>query len=289
MILFFDTETTGLPKNWKAPITDFDNWPRLVQLAYQIFDENGNKEIEDEYLVKPNGYKIPLTATKIHGITNEKANSQGISISNILEDFSILLKEVDTIVAHNLDYDEKILGCEFLRLNLPNPLINKHKICTMKSSTNYCAINGPYGYKWPSLSELHYKLFNTDFEEAHNAIVDIQATSKCFWELVNRGILKLNKFTPRKSIRLNSRSLTNKMSPNSDFDFFNDNDFLNKKKLKNMDIFKQTNWLRGFVDSLALSDSISKRQIESLREKLDLLITSIENQYEEEDDEAGCE
>ena len=79
------------------------------------------------------------------------------------------------------------------------------------------------------------------------------------------------------------------MSPNSDFDFFNDNDFLNKKKLKNMDIFKQTNWLRGFVDSLALSDSISKRQIESLREKLDLLITSIENQYEEEDDDEGWE
>jgi len=30
MYLFFDTETTGLPRNWKAPVTDLDNWPRMV-------------------------------------------------------------------------------------------------------------------------------------------------------------------------------------------------------------------------------------------------------------------
>ncbi len=53
----------------------------------------------------------------------------------------------------------------------------------MERTTNFCAIDGPYGYKWPKLSELHFKLFNTGFEEAHNAAVDIKATAKCFWEL----------------------------------------------------------------------------------------------------------
>ena len=201
MILFFDTETTGLPKNWKAPITDFGNWPRLVQLAYQLFDDNGNKEIEGEYLVKPNGFTIPLAATKIHRTTHEKAFSQGINISNVLNDFKILMDEANTVVAHNLDFDEKIVGCEFLRLNLSNPFINKHKICTMKSSTNFCAINGPYGYKWPSLSELHYKLFNTYFEEAHNAMIDIQATSRCFWELVRLDVIR---FEEDKNIEENA-------------------------------------------------------------------------------------
>jgi hypothetical protein len=51
----------------------------------------------------------------------------------------------------------------------------------MTESTNYCAINSSYGFKWPKLSELHFKLFGTNFEEAHNAAYDINATSKCFW------------------------------------------------------------------------------------------------------------
>ncbi len=37
--------------------------------------------------------------------------------------------------------------------------------------------------------KLHYKLFRTGFEEAHNAAADIKATVKCFRELKRRGIL----------------------------------------------------------------------------------------------------
>ena len=192
MYLFFDTETTGLPNNWKAPITDFDNWPRLVQLAYQLFDDEGNLIVEDDYIIKPNGFEIPIESSEIHGITTERALSKGIILFKVLEDFKLLLNDAHTIVAHNISYDEKIIGCEFLRLNLTNPLESKNKICTMESSTNHCAINGQYGYKWPKLSELHFKLFKTDFEEAHNAMVDIQATSKCFWELVRINVIKLS-------------------------------------------------------------------------------------------------
>lgn len=192
MYLFFDTETTGLPKNWKAPITDFENWPRLVQLAYQIFDDYGTLIKEGDFIVKPSGFTIPTEASSIHGITNERAYSEGKSLSKVLEEFKFLLDEAHTIVAHNVSFDEKIIGCEYLRLNLSNPLVDKDKICTMESSTDYCAISGPYGYKWPKLSELHSKLFNSDFEEAHNAIIDIQATSKCFWELVRLNVIKLS-------------------------------------------------------------------------------------------------
>jgi hypothetical protein len=59
----------------------------------------------------------------------------------------------------------------------------------MESSTNYCRIPGPYGYKWPKLSELHFKLFGEYFEEAHNASVDVRATFRCFWEMRKRGLL----------------------------------------------------------------------------------------------------
>ena len=41
MFLIFDTETTGLPKKWNAPISDSANWPRCIQLAWQLHDNNG--------------------------------------------------------------------------------------------------------------------------------------------------------------------------------------------------------------------------------------------------------
>lgn len=86
-----------------------------------------------------------------------------------------------------MSFDEKIVGAEFLRNGMQNLIPSKNKICTMEKSTDFCAIEGPFGYKWPKLSELHYKLFGTYFQEAHNAAVDITATAKCFWELKRLG------------------------------------------------------------------------------------------------------
>jgi DNA polymerase III epsilon subunit-like protein len=187
MYLFFDTETTGLPKNWKAPVTDLNNWPRLVQLAYLFYDQNGNKIAAGDHIIKPDGFTIPIDASKIHGISNEKANQEGKAILTVLQDFQSLINRADYLVAHNMSFDEKIVGAEFLRNQMQDSIATKRKICTMQSTTNFCAIDGPYGYKWPKLSELHYKLFRTGFDEAHNAAVDINATAKCFWELKRLG------------------------------------------------------------------------------------------------------
>ncbi len=189
MYLFFDTETTGLPRNWKAPLTDLNNWPRMVQLAFMYFDEEGTLISEGDFIIKPIGFTIPLDASRIHGITTERAIREGLPLETVLQQFHALVAQTDTLVAHNISFDEKIIGAEFLRCHMPNSLNGKRKICTMDSTTNFCAINGPYGYKWPKLSELHYKLFRTGFEEAHNAAADIKATVKCFWELKRRGIL----------------------------------------------------------------------------------------------------
>jgi DNA polymerase III epsilon subunit-like protein len=183
MYLFFDTETTGLPKNWKAPVTDLNNWPRLVQLAYLYYDKDGSKISGGDSIIKPEGFSIPDAASKIHGISNAKANREGKLLISVLQNFQTWLNQAEVLVAHNMSFDEKILGAEFLRAGMGNPLPLKRKICTMESSTSFCAISGPYGYKWPKLSELHYKLFRTGFEEAHNAAVDINATARCFWEL----------------------------------------------------------------------------------------------------------
>jgi DNA polymerase III epsilon subunit-like protein len=189
MYLFFDTETTGLPRNWKAPVSDLDNWPRLVQLAFLFYDSHGNKISGGDFIVKPEGFTIPTQASRVHGISTERALREGHSLLSVLQHFNSLVEQASYLVAHNMSFDEKIVGAEFLRNGMKNSIQTKNKICTMESTTNFCAIHGPYGYKWPKLSELHYKLFKTEFEEAHNAAADITATAKCFWELKRLGVI----------------------------------------------------------------------------------------------------
>lgn len=190
--LFFDTETTGLPQNWKAPVTDFDNWPRLVQLAYLCYDKIGNKISEGDFIIRPDGFNIPLSSTKIHGISNEKAINEGESLDLVLEHFVSLINESVFIVAHNMAFDEMVVGAELLRNGMQNVIEKTSKICTMEKSTKFCAINGSVGYKWPSLSELHFKLFGEEIEEEHDAAVDVNITAKCFWELKRKGIIEPN-------------------------------------------------------------------------------------------------
>lgn len=189
MYLFFDTETTGLPKNWKAPISDLANWPRLVQLAYLYYDNRGNKIAEGDFIIQPDGFEIPTSSSAIHGITTAIALRDGKPLKNVLEEFQQLIQESETLVAHNMSFDEKIMDAEFLRMKLPNLIPTKNKICTRNTTTTFCAIRTQYGYKWPSLSELHIKLFGKDFDNKHNAASDIYATAKCFWELKRIGVL----------------------------------------------------------------------------------------------------
>lgn len=187
--LIFDTETTGLPRNYNAPVSKLENWPRLVQIAWLQCDNSGNTLSNSNYIVKPKGFTIPKNAENIHGISTETAMTEGVDLKNVLKKFSIAINDSSCLIAHNMSFDEKIVGAEFLRENIVNNLYNTPRICTMKSSTDYCKLPGPYGYKWPSLSELHYKLFNHNFEEAHNANVDVKACAKCFFKLKNDGVL----------------------------------------------------------------------------------------------------
>jgi len=189
MYLFFDTETTGLPRNWKAPVTDLNNWPRMIQIAWILCDDKGTRIETADYIIKPENFVIPRDAAKVHGISTEKAMEEGVDLEKVLIQFNTLVEEADFIVAHNISFDEKILGAELLRKNIKSDFGRKRKLCTMKASTDYCKLPGPYGYKWPKLSELHIKLFGEDFDEAHDASVDINATEKCFWKMREIGLI----------------------------------------------------------------------------------------------------
>lgn len=194
MFLIFDTETTGLPRNYNAPLTDFDNWPRMVQIAWQLHDASGNLLQNDSIIVKPEGYTIPFATIQIHGITNERANEEGQELKSTLQKFIDIVGQTNYLCGHNIEFDINIIGAELLRCGLPNILEGKAFIDTKNDqTTEYCAIPGGRGgkFKWPTLTELYQKLFNKGFDEAHNAAFDVAATTKVFFEIIKRGITKV--------------------------------------------------------------------------------------------------
>lgn len=191
MFLIYDTETTGLPKDYNAPLNDFDNWPRMVQLAWQVHNEKGELVDVKNYIVKPEGFEIPYGAEKVHGISTERANKQGEELSFVLNEFNKALEIVNTVSGHNVEFDNSIIGSEFLRKEIETPLFDKNIVDTKEQSTNFCALPGGRGgkFKWPNLSELHLKLFGQGFDGAHNASADVQATARCFLELIRIGVI----------------------------------------------------------------------------------------------------
>ena len=191
MFLIFDTETTGLPQRWDAPLDDFDNWPRLIQLAWQIHDDLGNLTEAKSFLIKPDGFIIPRGSEKVHGISTERATKEGHPINFVLDEFIKALAKSQTIIGHNIEFDNSIVGSEILRRGELNPLPDKNAVDTKIVSTNYCALPGGRGgnYKWPTLQELYFKLFNESFDAAHNASADVQATARCFFELIRLRLI----------------------------------------------------------------------------------------------------
>ncbi len=189
MYLFFDTETTGVPRNYKAPVSDLKNWPRLVQIAWLLTDAEANEVSSAEYVVRPEGFVIPKDAAKIHGITTELALRNGVDLALVLAEAAATIKRASVLIAHNMKFDEKILGSEFLRAGHTNFVESRGRKCTMQAATNYCRLPGPYGYKWPTLQEFHMKLFSEPFEGAHRALVDVRACARCYFELKRRKIV----------------------------------------------------------------------------------------------------
>jgi DNA polymerase-3 subunit alpha len=189
MYLIFDTETTGLPKRWDAPVTDTDNWPRCIQIAWQLHDDMGNLIEHQNYIVKPEGFNIPYDAERIHGICTELAVEEGVPLQQVLDKFNSALAKSKFIVGQNVGFDVNIMGCEFHRLGLETGL---HGMKVLDTCTEITAemlrLPGGRGgkFKLPTLTELHQYLFNEPFSEAHNATADVEATTRCFLELLKR-------------------------------------------------------------------------------------------------------
>lgn len=190
MYIFFDTETNGVPKNYDASPKEVDNWPRIIQLGFQVYDENQNLVSEYCNLIKPDGWVVPDSDFhKKHGYSTEKCEQGGVPIAEALGEFVKELQNCRYLIAHNIKFDKNVVGAEMIRANIKSEN-RPQKICTMMETVNFCQIKKNWGgYKWPQLMELYVKLFNEEFDGAHDALDDVKACAKSFFELKKRGIV----------------------------------------------------------------------------------------------------
>lgn len=189
-ICVWDTETTGFPvKDGKL-----EQQPYIIQFAAIVSDLSDDGSVREvwrhDILIKPR-IPIPFGASQVNGIYDRDVEHANY-IEEHIDDIMRVLNGADIVVGHNISYDEQILTYELARLGRSGDYTPVQSICTMKSSTDYCKLPGRgFAWKSPKLSELHRFLFSEYFDGAHNALVDVEATGRSFFELVKRGVIKL--------------------------------------------------------------------------------------------------
>lgn len=228
--LVFDTETSGLPNNPKDPASASDNWPRLVQIAWIVFDDSGRRLEKACFIINSRDLQIPEEVSKIHHISTNLMRQMGSNLYGVLALFQDAVRKVDKVIAHNVNFDYNVVESEFLRLGLKSGIKPEHLICTMAASKSlvqlpptqrqqellashyvynmlvkYSAkvdgvpipiiedtVTGEFQYKAPKLHEMYKFLFGTDLTNLHDGLADAEACAECFFELRKREVIQVN-------------------------------------------------------------------------------------------------
>ena len=222
-LFFFDTETNGLPQNYKAPPTQIGNWPEILSIAWEVWtvkEDVWMQETSEAYLIQPpEGLIWNKEAEHVHGISYVKARSEGSPVKTILEKVYTELQKATHVIAHNLAFDKSVFLASMIRHRISEAHSMAHQphseavglirnlgagrwtgakdVCTMLNTISICKIasTSPYAtaadpYKWPRLQELHQFLFKKEWDgTAHDALSDVQCMRTCYRELVARGCL----------------------------------------------------------------------------------------------------
>ena len=187
--LIFDTETTG-KWNFKAPY-DHPSQPNLMQLALILENmETGVPHARADLLVDTEGrWKPEPGALAVHGISEERADQFGVLLGNACYLFRNLVEQADVVVAHNMDFDRRIMERALLLADIPPiPWDQVKQRCTMKTATPICKIPGTRGFKWPSLEECLQHFTGKSVANAHDAMADAQACRTIHRHLHQMGV-----------------------------------------------------------------------------------------------------
>jgi DNA polymerase-3 subunit epsilon len=205
-VLIFDTETTGLPKDQKSvpSVQNIGDWPHIVQMSWIYYDTDTCQLIsESDNIIKlPEGFIISEESTNIHKITNQMCKTKGQKMCDVLDKFMEKFTDADLVVAHNMQFDHKMLQAESLRILMnyqegepgwaskliqwQNIVACKKLFCTMQETVDLCKIQAVYPksgkiyMKFPTLAQLYYYYFGCKPVNLHNALVDVMVCTRCF-------------------------------------------------------------------------------------------------------------
>lgn len=172
MILFIDTETTGLPQGYAS----LEEQPFLVQIAAVLFDDNRKPVASVSRLIQPDGWIIPMEATAIHGYTTGHCRRYGVPLSLAFRELLSLWSQAQRVVAYNVRFDQKIVEFSAQRLEATLPV--RELYCAMIESAKLIS-----GGRWLKLEAAYQCFFGVDFENKHDAIADMQACISIYFAL----------------------------------------------------------------------------------------------------------
>ena len=181
--LFIDTETNGLPNKYLLD-NETNKWPRMIQIAYLQFSKEGVLLKRYSSIIKPENFKI--LDNQISNINHEIAMKEGNNLEFILDILKHRIKESNTIICHNTQFDINVINAEFKRKEIECDIFEKDIFCTMTNSMSFMQSN-----TYTKLSALYFKLFRRDIQNAHDALVDVEATAECFWKMKELSIINV--------------------------------------------------------------------------------------------------
>lgn len=182
-----NSKTNGLPISNNAPVSELDNWPRIIHLAWAIVESNGRVVKRENHIIYPEGFKISKDYEQRYGISTKLAKDEGDDLVAVLDSFVGDTQKSDYIVGHNVDFHKKVIAAELLRANQKDVISNSPSICTMFqgyqcAEFKFC--------KWPSLIELYQRLFGHQFKETGSLNKEMLMVVECLIEMLKKGIIE---------------------------------------------------------------------------------------------------
>lgn len=191
MYLILDVTPIEKPKNYKAPFSETNAWPRMQHLSWIVLGAD-MKPIEDyDCIIKPVSYKVTAAVNKYGKLSNEERENKEVELDAVLKQFTDSMEKVQYVIGHNINTSACVLAAEYMRKGEHPTIFGAEHVCLMQESTWYCKIpNNRGGFKWPSLSELYAILFKQRYSPAGNARADVIAAARSFIMLHKIGELE---------------------------------------------------------------------------------------------------
>ncbi|NML63864.1 3'-5' exonuclease [Hymenobacter sp. RP-2-7] len=184
-LLFVDTETSGLPTDWRRPYAEPGAWPHVAQVAWLLYTAEGELLKRENHYIKPSDYDLTPASVQVHGLTLAYLHEHGKPRRQVMQRLhDDLLRYRPLVVGHFVELDYHMVGVSFQRADLPNALLGLNTFCTMRLSGSF---SQTWQRRYLRLGELYDRLFNRLMPRQHDALADAEATAECFFELRRHG------------------------------------------------------------------------------------------------------